>query len=127
MSRDFEVGVDCQSHIGLISTSVVNITDIVIAIGLSKGVGFVRFDLRTEAERAIKMLNGTLPPGSGTGESITVKFANHPSSGGHGPGSYRPLPVLPPSVGSYLSPSSRPLVAQMQSAPGRMRLLLSSV
>ncbi|ESO12361.1 hypothetical protein HELRODRAFT_62839 [Helobdella robusta] len=44
----------------------------------SKGVGFVRFDMRLEAERAIKQLNGILL--SGSSEPMTVKFANHPSS-----------------------------------------------
>merc|ERR1712112_648332 len=29
--------------------------------GLSKGVGFIRFDQRVEAERAITKLNGTIP------------------------------------------------------------------
>jgi len=46
--------------------------------GLSKGVGFIRFDQRIEAERAIQKLNGTLPEGST--EPITVKFANNPSN-----------------------------------------------
>lgn len=46
--------------------------------GLSKGVGFIRFDQRQEAERAIQKLNGTIPEGST--EPITVKFANNPSS-----------------------------------------------
>lgn len=46
--------------------------------GLSKGVGFIRFDQRIEAERAIAELNGTIPKGSN--EPITVKFANSPSS-----------------------------------------------
>lgn len=46
--------------------------------GLSKGVGFIRFDQRCEAERAIKELNGTIPKSSS--EAITVKFANNPSS-----------------------------------------------
>lgn len=32
-------------------------------LGLSKGVGFIRFDQRTEAERAIQSLNGTTPKG----------------------------------------------------------------
>ncbi|KAI5699271.1 hypothetical protein M8J76_011404 [Diaphorina citri] len=45
---------------------------------LSKGVGFIRFDQRIEAERAIQELNGTIPKGSN--EPITVKFANSPSS-----------------------------------------------
>lgn len=49
-----------------------------IASGLSKGVGFIRFDQRNEAERAIKELNGTIP--KNTSEAITVKFANNPSS-----------------------------------------------
>lgn len=46
--------------------------------GLTKGVGFIRFDQRCEAERAIKELNGTIPKNSN--EAITVKFANNPSS-----------------------------------------------
>ncbi|KAG5674491.1 hypothetical protein PVAND_004454 [Polypedilum vanderplanki] len=46
--------------------------------GLSKGVGFIRFDQRHEAERAIKELNGTIP--KGYNEPITVKFANNPSN-----------------------------------------------
>ncbi|XP_023344864.1 ELAV-like protein 3 isoform X6 [Eurytemora carolleeae] len=46
--------------------------------GLSKGVGFIRFDQRVEAERAIQKLNGTVPEGAT--EPITVKFANNPSN-----------------------------------------------
>merc|ERR1719245_796864 len=46
--------------------------------GLSKGVGFIRFDQRIEAERAIQKLNGTVPEGAT--EPITVKFANNPSN-----------------------------------------------
>ena len=45
---------------------------------VSKGVGFVRFDQRIEAERAIKALHNTIP--SGATEPITVKFANNPSN-----------------------------------------------
>ncbi|KAK2727403.1 ELAV-like protein 2 isoform X2 [Artemia franciscana] len=45
--------------------------------GLSKGVGFIRFDQRCEAERAISKLNGVVPEGQT--EPITVKFANNPS------------------------------------------------
>ncbi len=47
-------------------------------LGLSKGVGFIRFDQRIEAERAIQKLNGTIPEGAT--EPITVKFANNPSN-----------------------------------------------
>jgi len=96
-----------------------------VDVGLSKGVGFVRFDLRTEAERAIKMLNGTVPPGSSTGEPITVKFANHPSSGsGYGPASHGTPAAFPAAVASYLLPSSRQMVPTASSAPGRMRFIL---
>jgi len=51
--------------------------------GLSKGVGFVRYDTRMEAEQAIKHLNGTIP--SGAVEPVTVKFANSPTSLAAGP------------------------------------------
>ncbi len=44
--------------------------------GISKGVGFIRFDKRHEADQAIKRLNGHIPRGSM--ERITVKFANAP-------------------------------------------------
>lgn len=46
-------------------------------IGLTRGVGFVRFNLKSEAEAAIKLLSGTVPPGAT--EPITVKFANQPT------------------------------------------------
>lgn len=45
--------------------------------GVSRGVGFIRFDKRIEAEEAIKGLNGQKPLGAA--EPITVKFANNPS------------------------------------------------
>uniref|UniRef100_A0A2K5F2D4 ELAV-like protein n=1 Tax=Aotus nancymaae TaxID=37293 RepID=A0A2K5F2D4_AOTNA len=41
---------------------------------LSRGVAFIRFDKRSEAEEAITSFNGHKPPGSS--EPITVKFAN---------------------------------------------------
>uniref|UniRef100_A0A1I8HWW4 RRM domain-containing protein n=1 Tax=Macrostomum lignano TaxID=282301 RepID=A0A1I8HWW4_9PLAT len=47
--------------------------------GLSKGVGFIRFDQRCEAEVAIKRLNGHVPEGAS--DPVTVKFANAPGSG----------------------------------------------
>uniref|UniRef100_A0A0K0CWW1 ELAV-like protein 3 n=1 Tax=Angiostrongylus cantonensis TaxID=6313 RepID=A0A0K0CWW1_ANGCA len=46
--------------------------------GLSKGVGFVRFDKKEEAELAIQTLNGTVP--AGCTDQITVKFANNPAT-----------------------------------------------
>ncbi|XP_058124180.1 ELAV-like protein 4 [Anopheles ziemanni] len=61
--------------------------------GLSKGVGFIRFDQRMEAEKAIKELNGTVPKGST--EPITVKFANNPSS----------TKTVPP-LAAYLGPQA---------------------
>ncbi|XP_023290491.1 ELAV-like protein 3 isoform X2 [Orussus abietinus] len=62
--------------------------------GLSKGVGFIRFDQRVEAERAIQELNGTIPKGSS--EPITVKFANNPSNNNK---------ALPP-LAAYLAPQA---------------------
>ncbi|XP_024084378.1 ELAV-like protein 3 isoform X9 [Cimex lectularius] len=62
--------------------------------GLSKGVGFIRFDQRIEAERAIQELNGTIPKGSS--EPITVKFANNPSNNNK---------ALPP-LAAYLTPQA---------------------
>ncbi|XP_014258067.1 ELAV-like protein 3 isoform X3 [Cimex lectularius] len=61
---------------------------------LSKGVGFIRFDQRIEAERAIQELNGTIPKGSS--EPITVKFANNPSNNNK---------ALPP-LAAYLTPQA---------------------
>ncbi|XP_045482674.1 ELAV-like protein 4 isoform X3 [Harmonia axyridis] len=62
--------------------------------GLSKGVGFIRFDQRLEAERAIQELNGTIPKGST--EPITVKFANNPSNNNKS---------IPP-LAAYLTPQT---------------------
>jgi ELAV like protein 2/3/4 len=42
----------------------------------SKGIAFIRFDTRNEAELAINKLNGSIPNGSN--EQIIVKFANYP-------------------------------------------------
>jgi ELAV like protein 2/3/4 len=60
--------------------------------GLSKGVGFIRFDQRVEAERAIQKLNGTIPEGAT--EPVTVKFANNPSNNAK---------AIPP-LAAYLAP-----------------------
>jgi len=62
--------------------------------GLSKGVGFIRFDQRVEAERAIQKLNGTIPEGAS--EPVTVKFANNPSNN---------TKAIPP-LAAYLAPQA---------------------
>lgn len=69
--------------------------DVPSSPGLSKGVGFVRFDQRMEAERAIKHLHNTVPEGAS--EAITVKFANNPSNNAK---------ALAP-LAAYLSPQRR--------------------
>jgi len=80
-------------------------------LGLSKGVGFVRFDQRHEAERSIKQLNGLIPDGSG--EPITVKFANSPSSSRHNNNNNNNnvnnnhFPLSSASMAAYLSPTRR--------------------
>ncbi|XP_055388795.1 ELAV-like protein 2 isoform X2 [Condylostylus longicornis] len=62
--------------------------------GLSKGVGFIRFDQRHEAERAIQELNGKIP--KACTDPITVKFANNPSTSNK---------ALPP-LAAYLTPAA---------------------
>lgn len=94
-----------------------NITDGVNDLsGLSKGVGFIRFDQRMEAERAIKELNGTIPKNST--EPITVKFANNPSS------SNKSLPPL----AAYLTPQNprgRPFPGPLPHPTGRFSSVIS--
>ena len=84
---------------------------------MPKGVGFIRFDQRNEAERAIKELNGRIPEGAT--EPITVKFANSPSStkalGGTGATG---LPINP--ITPYLSPARR-LLGPIHHSAGRFR------
>ncbi|XP_077598092.1 ELAV-like protein 2 isoform X1 [Stigmatopora nigra] len=62
------------SQYGRIITSRILVNQVT---GLSRGVGFIRFDRRAEAEEAIKGLHCQKPPGAA--EPITVKFANNPS------------------------------------------------
>ncbi|KAJ0055811.1 hypothetical protein NL108_012854, partial [Boleophthalmus pectinirostris] len=62
------------SQYGRIITSRILVDQVT---GVSRGVGFIRFDRRVEAEEAIKGLNCQKPPGAT--EPITVKFANNPS------------------------------------------------
>nr|QDC22717.1 ELAV-like protein [Coleomegilla maculata]QDC22718.1 ELAV-like protein [Coleomegilla maculata] len=78
--------------------------------GLSKGVGFIRFDQRLEAERAIQELNGTIPKGST--EPITVKFANNPSNNNKS---------IPP-LAAYLTPqTTRRFAGPIHHPTGRFR------
>ncbi|CAH0562551.1 unnamed protein product [Brassicogethes aeneus] len=78
--------------------------------GLSKGVGFIRFDQRLEAERAIQELNGTIPKGST--EPITVKFANNPSNNNK---------AIPP-LAAYLTPqATRRFAGPIHHPTGRFR------
>ena len=80
--------------------------------GLSKGVGFIRFDQRVEAERAIQELNGTIPKGSA--EPITVKFANNPSNNNK---------AIPP-IAAYLTPqASRRFGGPIHHPTGRFRYI----
>ena len=87
-----------------------NVTPIVLA-GLSKGVGFIRFDQRIEAERAIQELNGTIPKGST--EPITVKFANNPSNNNK---------AIPP-LAAYLAPQARRFGGPIHHPTGRFRYI----
>lgn len=47
--------------------------------GVSRGVGFVRFDKRKQAELSIDALNNKVPGLAGSVKPLTVKFANPPS------------------------------------------------
>lgn len=58
-----------------------------------KGIGFIRFDQRKEAERAIASLNGTTP--KGLTEPITVKFSNTPG---------QTKQAQPPILPAFLNP-----------------------
>ncbi|XP_076379731.1 ELAV-like protein 1 isoform X4 [Megalopta genalis] len=83
-----------------------------IPTGLSKGVGFIRFDQRVEAEKAIQELNGTIPKGST--EPITVKFANNPSNNNK---------AIPPLT-AYLTPqATRRFGGPIHHPTGRFRYI----
>ncbi|CAG0879542.1 unnamed protein product [Cyprideis torosa] len=76
--------------------------------GLSKGVGFIRFDTRPEAERAIQKLHGSLP--EGFTEPITVKFANNPSN--------NPKATINPlTAAAFLTPHMRRFAATAGGGP----------
>ncbi|XP_058825948.1 protein elav-like isoform X2 [Topomyia yanbarensis] len=60
-----------------------------------KGVGFIRYDQRKEAERAIAGLNGTTP--KGLTDPITVKFSNTP-------GQNTATKIVQPALPTFLNP-----------------------
>ena len=104
--------------------------------GVSRGVGFVRFDQHTEAETAISTLNGKVLPSST--QPLLVKFANQPKnqSGQSSPVNHHhhhSPPQAVPTLGSLgaspvpaavLSPSSR---RGLQQSGGPMRHSLPSL
>ncbi|KAL0267960.1 UNVERIFIED_CONTAM: hypothetical protein PYX00_010076 [Menopon gallinae] len=82
--------------------------------GLSKGVGFIRFDQRMEAERAITELNGCIPKNST--DPITVKFANNPSNNSK---------AIPP-LAAYLAPqAARRFAGPIHHPTGRFRFVFA--
>ncbi|OTF79647.1 ELAV-like protein [Euroglyphus maynei] len=84
--------------------------------GLSKGVGFVRFDQRCEAEKAIKHLHNTIPEGST--EPITVKFANNPSTNAK---------ALAPALAAYAISPQRRFPGPIHHPANRFRYLHPSI
>ena len=67
--------------------------------GVSRGVGFVRFDQHAEAETAISTLNGKVLPTSA--QPLLVKFANQPKNqggGGLSPVHHHPPPQAVPTI-----------------------------
>ncbi|KAM6913155.1 ELAV-like protein 1a isoform 3-T3 [Xenentodon cancila] len=68
---------DMFSRYGRIINSRVLVDQSTGTTGSSRGVAFIRFDKRAEAEDAVKNLNGQKPPGAT--EPITVKFAANPN------------------------------------------------
>uniref|UniRef100_A0A8C6K4E2 ELAV-like protein n=1 Tax=Nothobranchius furzeri TaxID=105023 RepID=A0A8C6K4E2_NOTFU len=103
------------SQYGRIITSRILVDQVT---GVSRGVGFIRFDRRVEAEEAIKGLNCQKPPGAT--EPITVKFANNPSQ--------KTSQALLSQL--YQSPNRRypgPLAQQAQRFRDLLVLILASV
>lgn len=66
-------------------------------LGFSKGVGFIRYNLKSQAEAAIRDLNGSIP--SGSREPITVKFANQPTVN-------KPVVIFPQPLTTTICPQS---------------------
>ena len=97
---------DLESHFrsfGAIITSKVLVD---AATGLSRGVGFVRYDQHQDAEAAIAAMNGK--SFSGSAQPLLVKFANQPKSGGEEGAQLGEKAALGglPSISPLASPSS---------------------
>ncbi|XP_077395717.1 ELAV-like protein 1a isoform X4 [Festucalex cinctus] len=71
MQKDVE---EMFSHYGRIINSRVLVDQ---STGMSRGKAFIRFDKRSEAEEAVKNVNGQKPPGAP--EPISVRFAADPN------------------------------------------------
>ena len=98
--------------------------------GLSRGVAFIRFDQRHEAEQAIRRLNGYQPPAdypnAPPNEPITVKFANSPNSIRHDSLSLALLKQaaqLQSVAASVVSPPTRSVTSAAASAVAAAGLL----
>ncbi|KAL5486691.1 hypothetical protein EMCRGX_G019205 [Ephydatia muelleri] len=96
--------------------------------GVSRGVGFVRFDQHAEAETAISTLNGKVLPTSA--QPLLVKFANQPKNqggGGQGGGGLSPVhhppPQAVPTIGSL---AASPIPASVLSVSAGRRGLQQS-
>jgi len=82
--------------------------------GLSKGVGFIRFDKKCEAECAIEKLNGYVPPGAT--EKVTVKFANNPSN--------KNAAAIPMALAASLWGPARQILGPIHHPAGRFRYIV---
>lgn len=92
-----------------------------------KGVGFIRFDQRKEAERAIQALNGTIPPG--LTDPITVKFSNTPGSNNKVTTPVLPAflnPALTRRLGAIHHPINKGLARFSPMGGGKLKTLLSA-
>jgi ELAV like protein 2/3/4 len=78
--------------------------------GISKGVGFVRFDKKSEAEIAIEKVHGTTP--AGFTEPIAVKFANSP--GARDRAVLQQMATNLTSLGALTQPTVTPMAAAAQ-------------
>uniref|UniRef100_A0A7E4ZQN2 ELAV protein 2 n=1 Tax=Panagrellus redivivus TaxID=6233 RepID=A0A7E4ZQN2_PANRE len=91
--------------------------------GISKGVGFVRFDKKQEAEYAIEKVHGTTPPGFT--EPIAVKFANSP--GARDRAVLQQMASNLTNLGALGTPVAAPLTAPISAAQAALLPLTTAV